>query len=305
MATIAVPPTAEVTPRFAPLPKVSFNKVVIAMDFSKQSTSVMQMALAVAGCFRSELIFVHAVSATAELSCVDPIAAEVIPLELEAAKATLAEKIRREPWLACYKHREVVSFGDPVQLVKDVAEAESADLVVAGSHAAAGLERLALGSVAEAIMRSVSCPVLIVGPYATVDQALFRSLLFAADLRNPDSGAAKLSFALTTQFSGALQVVHALDLKRSHEAQPELLDSSARLMLEQSVPGQLQGSPDVHFRVEHGQAADIVIRIAGCKRSTLIIAGAKRGSTWEGHSPWSTLSAIVREAPCPVLVVRD
>lgn len=303
MATLAVAPTPTVNPNLTTLPKVSFSKVVVALDFSKQSSDVMQVALAVAGCFRSELIFVHAVCAAAELSCADPIAAEVLPLELEAAKATIAEKIRREPWLECYQHREVVALGDPVQLVTDIAKAESADLVIAGSHAARGFERLALGSVAESIMRNVSCPALIVGPYATVDQALFRSLLFAADLRTPESGTAQLAFALTKQFSGALYMVHAIDPKRRHVAQPELLDSNARLMLERSVPIELKGSLDVHLRVEHGQPADIVNRIAGCKRSTLIVAGAAQGSTWNGHSPWSTLSLIIREASCPVLVV--
>lgn len=293
------------TPQKAALPKLPFHKVVVAVDFQKQTAAVLQAALAVAGCFRSELIFVHAAYPAAELSCADPIAADVLPLELEAAKAKLAETIRQEPWLACYRHHEVVSFGDPVQLIEEVAFTESADLVITGSHAAKGLERLALGSVAESIMRHVACPVLIVGPSAKVDKALFRTLLLAADLRDPNSRAAQLAFAATAQFTSALYMVHAIDPKRRHEAQPELLESTGRLMLERLVPPALQGSPDVRYLVEHGQPADTVVRVAGCKRSSLILAGVNQRSNWEGHSPWSTLSAIVRDAPCPVLVVRD
>lgn len=48
------------------------------------------------------------------------------------------------------------------EAIKDFQRETSADLVVLGSHGRKGIKRFLLGSVAEAVLRSIECPVLIV-----------------------------------------------------------------------------------------------------------------------------------------------
>lgn len=54
-----------------------------------------------------------------------------------------------------------VRFGRPGQAIAELADELEADLIVVPSHGRTGLARLALGSVAEKIVRLAHCPVLI------------------------------------------------------------------------------------------------------------------------------------------------
>lgn len=57
---------------------------------------------------------------------------------------------------------QIVIRGIPRQEINDYAEEENADLVVMGSHARKGLERMLLGSVTEKVLRTSERPVLTV-----------------------------------------------------------------------------------------------------------------------------------------------
>lgn len=54
------------------------------------------------------------------------------------------------------------AHGVPAQLILDQAQSIGADLVAMTTHGRGGLERLALGSVADEVVRRVHCPVLLV-----------------------------------------------------------------------------------------------------------------------------------------------
>jgi nucleotide-binding universal stress UspA family protein len=54
--------------------------------------------------------------------------------------------------------------GEPSGSIVAVADAESADLIVAGTHGRALAGRLLLGSVSEHLVRSAPCPVMVVRP---------------------------------------------------------------------------------------------------------------------------------------------
>ncbi len=57
-----------------------------------------------------------------------------------------------------YEHRLIT--GDPASAITRLAEEEKVDMIILGTHGRTGLARLLMGSVAEAIVRRASCPVL-------------------------------------------------------------------------------------------------------------------------------------------------
>ena len=61
------------------------------------------------------------------------------------------------------KHTEE---GRAAKTIVERAEAIHADAIVMGTHGRSGLEHMLLGSVAEAVARGASCPVLTVRPEA-------------------------------------------------------------------------------------------------------------------------------------------
>jgi nucleotide-binding universal stress UspA family protein len=57
---------------------------------------------------------------------------------------------------------EFIHVGKTATEIVKAAKDWSADLIVIGSHGRGGVDRLLLGSVAEAVMRHAACPVLVV-----------------------------------------------------------------------------------------------------------------------------------------------
>ena len=57
-----------------------------------------------------------------------------------------------------------VWYGPPVESIADAARYRSADLIVMTTHGRSGLSRLLLGSVAEAVLRATTTPVLLLRP---------------------------------------------------------------------------------------------------------------------------------------------
>ncbi|HVB10680.1 MAG TPA: universal stress protein [Bacillota bacterium] len=58
----------------------------------------------------------------------------------------------------------IVRMGEAAHVITDVAAEVGADLIVMATHGRSGVARLAVGSVADAVLRMACAPVLLVGP---------------------------------------------------------------------------------------------------------------------------------------------
>lgn len=83
----------------------------------------------------------------------------------EELRKTLAAVVPTDPAVPCV-HKLLV--GDPAEAILQVAESDQVDMIVMGTHGRRGLTRLLMGSVAEAVVRRATCPVLTVKQPAPV-----------------------------------------------------------------------------------------------------------------------------------------
>ena len=58
----------------------------------------------------------------------------------------------------------LVAVGSPYRKIIDMAEAEQVDLIVMATAGRTGFSRLVMGSIAERVVRTASCPVLTIRP---------------------------------------------------------------------------------------------------------------------------------------------
>jgi nucleotide-binding universal stress UspA family protein len=141
---------------------MTFQRILVASDFSDSSQQALEIALGIAEKFNAELVLMHSWEApdysyAAGLYLpVDVIA----PIE-RAAVARLEEatsELRRRFPAAKSLLRSGIAWEQVLGAATDI----RADLIVMGTHGRRGLERALLGSVAEKVVRQARVPVLTV-----------------------------------------------------------------------------------------------------------------------------------------------
>ncbi len=284
---------------------VRFQRVLVAIDFSEQSAQALKLAVSIAQEFRAELHLVHAATPFVYETASEGIPIEVLHANLEAAKVQMARWISEEAGLSALAPKTTVVYAGAVDLIEQLAKEQRADLIVAGSHGARGLERLALGSVAEAVLRRVACPVLIVGPHCKAVDHPFRTMVLASSMTSSERRAAQYAAALTEQFHGTLTLLHVLAAKSSDpQVQPELIAAHLERELERLLPSNVGHACATKVRVEYGVAGKVIASVAREEGAGLVVVGMRERATLADHAWWSTLSEIVREAECGVLSIR-
>jgi len=295
---------ADTTPRLNTC-EILLENILVAVDFSKHSTCALQQAMSVARCFGSELTLAHAATPAVYGTGLEPIPIAPYDMELETAHERLAELVHDTPALREFQHNEVVAYAVPADLVRSIANDRKIDLIVAGSHGASGLERLAIGSVAESILAAVPRPVMIVGPRSCQPIHPFRSILLATDLKTTGLRAAQYATFLAERFHAKLTLLHIFEGKQKHPTfASDLAEKNAREQLAQLLPPELHHYTTANLRVEWGKPSVIIPEVARAESASLIVTGFDDHSPLGDNSPWSTLSHVIRNASCPILCIR-
>ncbi len=136
-----------------------FRTVVVTTDFSDNSAVAVKPAVAIAEKFGARIVLVHVI----ETSASEPGAAakDAASGLREMAHEHLEEFGAREIGQRVAWTPEVAT-GPAYLAIGDVVRRHGADLVVVATHGRTGVLHLLLGSVAERVVRTATCPVLTV-----------------------------------------------------------------------------------------------------------------------------------------------
>lgn len=294
----------EVTPQLETT-EISLKKLLVAIDFSEQTPRTLEAAASIAKSFGSELLLVNAATPAVYGTGAEPVPIETFEVNLDIAKTRMAEFVAACNELKTIKHREFVAYCGPVDFIAQIVTDEKVDLVIAGSHGASGMERLALGSIAQSILQCIPCPTLVVGPHCTPVQHPFRSILLATDVERTGLRAAQYASALAERFYGKLTLLHVVDPKAMREERrPEFSEENTLRALRRLLPHDLTIYTSGEVRIEHGKAGEMITHVAHSICPSLIVMGVREGAMFSDHALGSTLAHVIREAHCPVLVVR-
>lgn len=143
---------------------IDLKRILVATDFSQHSQVALKYTVALAQAFQAEVVLCHVLEKPDFLSGFPPVMEGYIPPNL----AELHEKHARvecETLLSQFPLKDariVLPHGNPAHEVVASAKAEQADLIIVGTHGRGALTHLLLGSVAEKIVRTATCPVLTV-----------------------------------------------------------------------------------------------------------------------------------------------
>jgi len=128
------------------------RKICVPTDFSEASNGAVTYALALARGFGASLYLIHVLNDHAGYHAARAKLAEAAAA-LDDGLGGIATEVR---------------MGDVAESIGEAARHYGADLVVMATHARTGLSHAISGSVAEAVIRTACCPVLVLRDSGTV-----------------------------------------------------------------------------------------------------------------------------------------
>ncbi len=137
------------------------KKILVAVDFSETSNKAFDYALSLARVFEAEVFALHVLE--------DPIlyAPTTDESYREAYERTVQGKLDElssRHGAEGVKVELVTRQGSPFHEVVEYAKAENCDMIVMGTLGLGPIQHMLMGSVAEKVVRTASCPVLVVRP---------------------------------------------------------------------------------------------------------------------------------------------
>ena len=137
-------------------PRPGYERVAIALDFSRADEAAINEALALGG-REAEYLLIHVVeSASARFFGTES-------KDLEAANDQRALDVLAERLVAeGYRARSILGYGRPRVAIADAVNANAADLVVMGAHGHQWFKDIIFGTTIEGVRHRVMAPVLLV-----------------------------------------------------------------------------------------------------------------------------------------------
>lgn len=202
------------------------------------------------------------------------------------------------------------AYGIPAEQITKAAEEVGADLILVTSRGLGGVSRFVLGSLANSLIRTAHCPVLVIREGEKLGP--FSSVLAAVDLSPVSASVLRLARAMAAACQGEVRVVscfeHPLLLGATSTGHPhevvEELGSRHREALEELVAsGPWAEVPTQIEVVEKSPPAQVLVDVANMLTPDLVVVGTSGRNAWRRMLLGSTASRVLNEVPCPVLVV--
>lgn len=141
-----------------------YKRILLPTDGSKYSDKSEKHALALAAANNAEIIALSVVENSFSLNLPDSdTISEVNQLLKKETEKNLnkVERLRDKEGLDV-KITKKVAEGSPARVILETIESEDIDLVVIGSSGKTGFDKFLMGSVAEKVVKSAKCSVLVI-----------------------------------------------------------------------------------------------------------------------------------------------
>lgn len=279
-----------------------FRSILVATDCCPASATAVKMAARLAKEFHAKLYVLHAVMpGLYGVGTPGPVP-ELAAVDLEVSSENLHKYAEHIPELRTVAHKELVFLGPPSEGIRSAGESHDIDLLVLGSHGRKGLAKLTIGSVAEWAINRLHYPVLVAGPRCDKTYRPMRSIVLATDLTEQALRPAQYAACIAKDYGARLTTVSVLP-----EGSTGKQEAGAGLTtiqeLRQLMPRDCADWCTLKFDVRTGEIAPAILQSARENKANLIVLGARHKAPLADHMPRTKLSAIIREAHCPVLLV--
>ena len=285
---------------------VSLRKILLATDFSVAAQKAASYARSVARRYGSKVEMAYVLDPTSVESYEEAIAGVTIGDQRKVAKETLSSLAQAFQASGVDAEAKSLEGHQPAKQLLSLAREDGIDLIVVGTEAKSGLERLVLGSTAEQLLRAAICPVLTVGPRVTsaADEPFHpQGILYATDLAPDSAKSAVFALSFAEEHGSHLYLCHVVDDPLASPEQRRHQFHAFKAKLRRLVPDDTYDLCSPQCVVTEGEATGEILKLAEGLNADLIVVGAHRRSGWRSHLERGVVPSLLAEATCPVLSV--
>ena len=283
--------------------RIALDRILLATDFSSASSKALEYALSLARYYDSKLVVAH---------IVPPVFVSGDGEDWFSKTDLQTEAIHRMKALASNLAQEEISFqtrieeGPTRRHLVEIGERMEADLIVMGTHGLLNVDKLMLGSMAEAVLRSTSRPVLTVGPNVTRRpqyEIRFEKIILATELPPASDRAPRYAFSLAQEHQAHITFVHVLAPSTYLDADVYRVMDEFKKELEELVPADSRSWCEPECVLEYGHAADAILSFASERNADLIVMGARPTPVLLSQFRAGVAYKVIANAQCPVLTI--
>jgi nucleotide-binding universal stress UspA family protein len=283
---------------------VSIETILFATDFSPASERAASYAKGLAQRFSSTVEIAHVFDPSAVITYEEAIMSLPCPERRQDSNEYL-ERLEKEFLKAGIKAHTVSPEGHrAAAAILKTAKEDDVDLIVSGTDSKRGIERILLGSTAEEILRSATCPVLTVGPNVKTLNAgpiVFRSIVFATDFSAEAAKAALFALSFAEDSGARLYFCHVLGAYPGPQSEAPIVDGMFQAALAKMIPESSYDWCSPECVLEHGEAAKGILSVADRVQADLIVLGPRKSSFLLEHVERGMTPSLLAKATCPVL----
>lgn len=296
--------------------KAKITRILSPTDFSPAAEVACRLAARLAMRAEAGLTLFHAMPGTG------------LAQQMEAGRTQVDilrdGRERLQEWFAAVVPAEVRSFltaefrvtvGEPTPGIARAAKLSGADLILMATQGRSGLAHLLMGSVTEAVLRTVFVPVLALRPgQAELPLATVQRILWATDFSSASEAAWPYVLKLADLLAAEVIMLHAVRPAElaglaDHPVPPPQGWMERYLSpVEQELERRQRAVEGLGLRARSkvvvGVPAEAIVTEAQGEQADLIVVGT-RGRTGLSHMLLGSVAeAVIRKAACPVLTVR-
>lgn len=285
---------------------LQLDQIVLATDFSPHSLIAEYYARALADRFYSRVTVAHVVDPSVATASGSSVVGSRIDQMRHQGDEGLQRVVSELKEAGIRGQGKMLEAHNAASAIVNLAQKMDADMIVMGTRAQRGLNKMMVGSCAQGVIHHAQCPVVTVGPRVkklAAPKLCIENIVFATDLKHDVSMKAGIALTFAKDSVCHIHVCHVLD--HTAEKFGDTLESQveAEAKLRKLIPKPSYEWCSPSYIVEAGQVGNHVLQIAKKVNADLIVLGAHRNATWFTHLAEGVIGHVVAEAECPVMTI--